>query len=253
VSGQPVGLLRVLGLSLVVGGGLLVVGYTAATLREMQLIAADFGELATGAGREAMLPRLIVVNVVGVLTILGGTVLLYTGRRRGTLRPTGAPEVREIRKAEIAEASELVGEAYRALLGEDLGEEYAAVITDVADRAERATVLVAVEQGRLVGCVTFVVGPGPYVEWPEDPEKPAAGIRMLAVPPHLQGRGIGAQLVRACVDRARAAGHARVLLHSTEPMRAAQRLYEREGFSRHPEIDREISPGLVLLGYELIL
>lgn len=170
--------------------------------------------------------------------------------RRVDARSAALPVVREIASDEIDRASEVVVSAYQHLLGDHLGEAYGRHLADVASRVAHATVLVAVDGDRVVGCVTAVDGQGPYAEFPD---ADAAGIRMLAVAPEAQGRGIGAALVRACLDRARAAGRARVVLHSEELMAAAQRLYEREGFARAPERDWEPDPGVHLLGYELVL
>ena len=78
-------------------------------------------------------------------------------------------------------------------------------------------------------------------------------MRMLAVAPAAQGRGVGARLIAACVDRAAGAGKACLLLHTTAPMVVAHRLYERAGFRRDPERDRVLEGGLLLLAYVLHL
>jgi ribosomal protein S18 acetylase RimI-like enzyme len=74
---------------------------------------------------------------------------------------------------------------------------------------------------------------------------------MLAVSPRAQGRGAGRALVEACVSRARAAGKRRIVIHSTEWMTTAHRLYDDLGFERAPELDW--SPGVQLLGFVLDL
>lgn len=160
--------------------------------------------------------------------------------------------VREVRPEDYEELAELTLAAYRALLGEDgMNGGYADELADVATRAAQAEVLVAMEEeGRLVGGITYVPGPGPLA-WFEGPDE--AGIRMLAVAPDAQGRGVGARLVAACIDRATAAGKARLLLHTTAPMTVAQRLYERAGFVPDPTRGRVLEGGLVLLAYVLEL
>lgn len=50
-----------------------------------------------------------------------------------------------------------------------------------------------------------------------------------------------------------AAGKTRLLLHTTEPMTVAHRLYERAGFRRDPGQDETLEGGLLLLGYALDL
>ena len=127
---------------------------------------------------------------------------------------------------------------------------YADDLRDVVTRAAAVPVLVAVEIAEPVGTVTYVPGPGPYAEW-EDAD--AAGIRMLAVDPARQGGGIGSALVAACIQRAQSAGRARIRLHTTQLMTAAQHMYERLGFLRTPEEDWEVEPDFWLQAYRFDL
>ena len=76
---------------------------------------------------------------------------------------------------------------------------------------------------------------------------------MLAVAPSAQRRGVGRALSLACVERARSAGRARVLLHSTAWMTAAHELYRRLGFRREPGLDWTPVPDVPLLGFALEL
>jgi ribosomal protein S18 acetylase RimI-like enzyme len=239
--GQPAGLLRAVGAALFLGSLLLIVLYTAATVRELRLIEQAFGEAATGAGRAELLPRLFVVNGLGLAGMSVGALLLRVSSGGRGLH------VRPIRPTEHQAAAEIVLDAYRDLMGDALRDAYADLLADVTDRAEKAEVLVAVERAALLGCVTYVPGPGPYAEFDDDD---AAGVRMLAVAPSAQGRGVGVALLRACLQRAADDGRARVVLHSTAHMATAQRLYVREGFRRAPDRDWEPSPGVALIGYE---
>ncbi|WP_020136669.1 GNAT family N-acetyltransferase [Streptomyces sp. 351MFTsu5.1] len=124
-------------------------------------------------------------------------------------------------------------------------------LRNVAKRAEAAEVLVAAENGRLLGGVTYVPHGGPLAELASPAE---AEIRMLAVAHEARGRGVGQALVQACVDRAAATGTDLVLC--TQPtMRSAHRIYERLGFTRVPERDWKPIPGndFTLLTYKLTL
>ncbi|MGY2065098.1 GNAT family N-acetyltransferase [Blastococcus sp. SYSU DS0619] len=124
---------------------------------------------------------------------------------------------------------------------------YAAELADVAGRAARAELLVARDgTGRIVGSVAFVPG-GEFGEVLESADE--AGFRMLVVDPGAQGRGLGAALVSACLDRARRAGRRRVVISTGTRMTAAHRLYERLGFTRLPERDWAPVPGVDLLVY----
>ena len=159
--------------------------------------------------------------------------------------------VRPVRPEEHEALAALTVSAYRALLGDDIDRGYAAELADVASRAALVDVLVAVDDhGRLEGGITYIPGPGPLA-WFDDPEE--AGMRMLAVDPAAQRRGVGGRLIAACVERAKTAGKARLLLHTTAPMTVAHRLYERAGFRRDPGGDQVLEGGLVLLAYVLHL
>lgn len=163
---------------------------------------------------------------------------------------TRGPTVREARPDDYPALALLTVAAYRALLGSALGGPYLAELADVAGRAEVAVLLVAVDADtRLLGGATYLPRPGPLASVGGD----EAAIRYLAVAPEAQGRGVGAALVAACVERARAAGKARLTLHTTAPMTAAQRLYERAGFVRNPGRDLVLESGTVLLAYALAL
>src|SRR6266480_1094313 len=148
--------------------------------------------------------------------------------------------IRDALESEYSTVGDLVVDVYRSIIpGLD---EYADELRDVADRVSSgALVWVAELDGTLAGTVTYVPGPGPYAEF-SDPN--GAGIRMLAVLPAFEGRGVGHALVRACIDRARADGRSQVYLDTTQWMERAQRLYERIGFVRAPELDWEPATGV---------
>ena len=65
----------------------------------------------------------------------------------------------------------------------------------------------------------------------------AAGVRFLAVNDAHRGKGTGKALTRFCIERARALGKARLVLHTTRTMTSAWTMYEGLGFVRFPEID----------------
>jgi ribosomal protein S18 acetylase RimI-like enzyme len=166
-------------------------------------------------------------------------------------RPVPDITVRPVRPAEFAALGELTVAAYRGVPGGSTSAGYQETLRDVAARAGEAEVLVAVEaDGRLLGGITYVPGPGPYAEFGGADE---AGIRMLAVSPAAQRLGVGRRLVRECVARAEAAGRARIVLHTTGAMTAAQSLYESLGFVRTPGRDIHPSPCTHLIAYVLEL
>lgn len=141
--------------------------------------------------------------------------------------------------------------AYRSLPGAHSDEEYDLELADIARRAEEAEVLVAVEGGSVIGCVTFV--PDAASPWAELLEQGEAGVRMLAVAPARQGGGIGTALLASCVARASGLGRRALVLHSTPWMTTAHHLYESAGFVRLPARDWRPVPDVPLLCFRLDL
>ena len=158
-------------------------------------------------------------------------------------------EVRPVRPDEYAALGDLTVAAYLAV-GETDDHDYLEHIRDVATRAARLSG--AGRRGRS--------GPGarrgdlrarpgtPYSELEHDGE---AGIRMLAVDPDVQGRGVGRKLVEACLERARADGRRGMVLVTRPFMHSAHRLYDSLGFRRAPERDWWPVPDVELLAFEL--
>ncbi len=158
--------------------------------------------------------------------------------------------VRPIRPEEHAELGELTVRVYRRVLASEL-ETYAAVLRDADSRlAAGCDVLVAPGDGRVLGGVTYVPGPGPYAQLIDEDE---AELRMLVVDPTAQRSGIGTALVRACIEAAGAAGKRSLVLGTMPVMTAAQRLYLRLGFARRPERDGQVPGGAALWCYSLCL
>ena len=158
-----------------------------------------------------------------------------------------------MRAEERAEAGRVTALAYHEFVqpGEHAWEEYLGHIADIEGRAERTVVLVAVEEGRILGSATLELDT--RVEPDDDPPlaPDESHIRMLGVDPGARGRGVARALLDACFDEARSRGKRRMSLHTTERMRAAQAMYERLGFERLP--DRVFPDGFVLLSYERTL
>lgn len=162
--------------------------------------------------------------------------------------------IRPIKPEEYERAGELVVAAYRNLPDRELSADYAAELADVGRRAQGAEVLVAVSQepeteDELLGCATLVSDASS--EWAELLEAGEAEIRMLAVLPAAQRRGVGRALVDTCISRARALGMDAVLLHTTPWMHSAHRLYEAVGFERFPARDWQPVPEVPLIAYRL--
>ena len=157
--------------------------------------------------------------------------------------------VREVRPDEHAALGELIVSAYHEVGETDAS--YFAELRDVAGRSAVVPVLVAVDsRGRLLGGVTYVPGPGPFLEGDFGQ---AAQLRMLAVAPEARGHGVGRTLVDACLERARADGRPAMALFTRPLMTDAHRLYSSMGFERKKELDWEVEPGEWLLAYRMEL
>jgi ribosomal protein S18 acetylase RimI-like enzyme len=174
-----------------------------------------------------------------------------------SLAPKGAVEasrvvrVRPAVAADFDDIARLTVAAYRAdgQLAGDHG--YDRQLADVAGRSADAEILVAVDAAdRVLGAVAFVLPGSPLSELAGPGE---AEFRMLAVDPAAQGRGVGRVLVRACVERARAAGSTAVVICVRDIALAAQKLYESFGFERTPDLDWSPAPKVRLLALRLPL
>jgi ribosomal protein S18 acetylase RimI-like enzyme len=162
-------------------------------------------------------------------------------------------EIREATRHEFADAGHVTADAYREFVGEgdDAWHEYLDHIADVEGRADRTTILVAMEEGRILGSATLELFD--RVEPEDDPtlHPDEAHVRMVGVDPGARRRGIARGLFDRCFEIARANGKTFVTLHTTERMATAQRMYEAMGFLRLD--DRVFPDGFVLLTYRIEL
>jgi ribosomal protein S18 acetylase RimI-like enzyme len=162
-------------------------------------------------------------------------------------------EVREATPYEHDETGRVTSNAYREFVepGNVEWERYLDHVADVTGRAERTVILVVVEEGRILGSATLELES--RVEPDEDPPlRPhEAHIRMLGIDPSARGRGLARLLMAECEARAVAAGRTLMTLHTTERMKAAQKLYDSLGYERGA--DRVFPDGFDLLSYSKIL
>ena len=161
-------------------------------------------------------------------------------------------EVRIAVPEEHEAAGRVTADAYREFVrsGNDDWERYLARIADVGERADRTSIVVAVEDGRVLGSLTLELEGRVRDEGDADHRPLAVGeahIRMLGVDPSARRRGIARTLMAEAERLARDAGKGEITLNTTERMEAAQRMYEALGYER---IEDTVFPdGFVLLGY----
>jgi ribosomal protein S18 acetylase RimI-like enzyme len=167
-------------------------------------------------------------------------------RARGRVGP--GVIVRDARPDELAAIGDLRVGAYRAdgFLAPTSG--YTATLRALGADGT-GEVLAAVDDGQVVGTIMLQPWPvGNVVRAPGEAE-----IRALAVAPRARGRGIGAALVTAVIERAARRGIRRLVLLTMPEMHAAHRLYAEAGFGRLPARDWSPRPGEILLAYGLTL
>lgn len=146
-------------------------------------------------------------------------------------------EIRPALTDELARVGDLTAQAYLADDLIDADHRYVEELRAAVRRAEEATVLVAVEEGAVIGTVTLTDGDSPWVEIAGPGE---AELRMLAVDPVARGQGVGERLARAALELARERGASTLVLSSLDRMRTAHRVYERLGMVRAEDRDWEV-------------
>ncbi|WP_255769691.1 GNAT family N-acetyltransferase [Pseudarthrobacter sulfonivorans] len=112
---------------------------------------------------------------------------------------------------------------------------YMQQIQEVAARAAKATIWVAVRGGEVVGSVTLALAGEPYADIALDDE---LEFRMLVVDPAVQRSGAGQAMVKAIIEHARSLpGIGGVALTTGRTWESAHGLYRKTGFQRVPERD----------------
>lgn len=156
--------------------------------------------------------------------------------------------IRPARPDEYDEIGELAVRVYLAEGYTRTDSRYNTVLRDVAPRAEKAELMVAVDHAdHILGTVTYAGLGSPYAEHVSSPDE--ASFRMLVVDPAARGQGVGEALVRWCIERAGDSGVRSLRLSTNAAMAAAGRLYLRLGFARTPQRDWSPEPGVELITY----
>lgn len=167
--------------------------------------------------------------------------------------------IRDIAPAEHAALGELMVAVYSNLPGFPQPHEqprYYELLRNIGSFTEKpgARVLVALSPaGELGGGVVYFADMAQYGSGGVATKvSNASGIRLLGVDPRFRGSGAGKALTQRCIELARTAGHAQVILHTTQAMQQAWGMYERMGFVRAPEFDFE-QQGFPVFGFRLAL
>jgi ribosomal protein S18 acetylase RimI-like enzyme len=150
--------------------------------------------------------------------------------------------IREAGAEELETVEDLVKTAYREfqpLMPEAAWQRWMGNIVETI-HSPTGLLLVAEQQGRIEGAVKFYADAAQshLGQWPAG----VASIRMLAVRPGSRGRGYGLLLTQECLRRARELQIPTIFLYTGTFMAAARHIYEKLGFTRAPEFDRDPGP-----------
>jgi ribosomal protein S18 acetylase RimI-like enzyme len=152
--------------------------------------------------------------------------------------------VREAATEEFRDIGALMVHVYGQLAGFFSEEDNPAYYNKLANVGELTAhpmtkLLVAVgPSGQLAGAVVYIGDMKQYgSQGAATHEVDAAGFRLLAVDPVIRGKGIGKLLTNACIQLARDQQRKQVVIHSTNAMKIAWKMYEKIGFERAKELD----------------
>jgi len=123
----------------------------------------------------------------------------------------------------------------------------------LAEKPDVELLVTASESGEITGAVVYFgdmqfYGSGGTATL----ERNASGFRLLAVSPAARGQGLGKLLTDSCILRAKSRKHENVIIHTTEAMQVAWKMYEQIGFERAEEFDFSQN-GLNVFGFRLVL
>ncbi|WP_238345998.1 GNAT family N-acetyltransferase [Luteimonas saliphila] len=165
--------------------------------------------------------------------------------------------IRDVHSSEFEALGRLMVGVYSSLEGFPTPAEqprYYEMLADIGRLSEKPSthVLVALSgDGRLVGGIVYFDDMAQYGSGGSATSiRDAAGIRLLGVDPAFRGSGAGKALTLACIQRARERGHSQVILHTTQAMTVAWRLYEKLGFVRSGDLDF-LQDNLPVFGFRL--
>jgi GNAT superfamily N-acetyltransferase len=165
-----------------------------------------------------------------------------------TPRPAGRLIVRPAHSSDHDAIREVVRAAYQQyepVTGSELFSRYIADLLDFERHSRDGRLIVAELDGSVLGSGAFYPDVSTQgVGWPRG----WAGGRALAVHPAARGHGVAQALLAAAECLARHHGAPVFALHTASFMTTAVALYDRLGYRRAPEFDRDLGAFLGLEG-----
>ena len=167
--------------------------------------------------------------------------------------------IRNAKPREFQEIGRLMVEVYSNLEGFPKADEqpsYYHTLRNIGEftKNPNTELLVAVShQGQLLGAVLYFNDMQYYGSGGIAPtEKNASGFRLLAVDGAARGMGVGKALSMVCIEKARAFGNRQLIIHTTDYMKVAWKMYKNLGFKPSEDLDFQ-QGSLQVYGFRLNL
>jgi GNAT superfamily N-acetyltransferase len=168
-------------------------------------------------------------------------------------------EIRRIQRDEYEKLGKLMIDIYSKLEGfptRDEQPDYYKMLSNIGSLNEQkgTKVLVAISaENDLVGGVVYFGDMSGYDSGGTATTiKNASGIRLLGVAPKYRNAGVGKALTNTCIQLAKDSGHSLVILHTTQAMKLAWKLYLKMGFKRSKDLDFK-QKKMAVFGFKLWL
>lgn len=168
-------------------------------------------------------------------------------------------QVRNALPCEFAEIGKLMIQVYSQLEGfpkEAEQPNYYKMLANIGEftNSPEAELLVAVSpDNKIVGGVVYFGDMNYYGSGgTATKETHASGFRLLAVAIEARGCGIGKLLTNECIKKAIDNKQSQVIIHSTNAMKIAWKMYENWGFKRSEDLDF-MQGELPVFGFRLLL
>ncbi|WP_407268592.1 GNAT family N-acetyltransferase [Radiobacillus sp. PE A8.2] len=163
-------------------------------------------------------------------------------------------KIRDAKKEELPLIRQQRVDAYSIhtdALPEDHWNALKKAISSDADTQPGVEVIVAEIDGEIAGSVAlFPANTDAYEGYVEELDYPE--LRVLAVDPQAQGKGVASTLIEECIRRAKEKGYDAIGLHTGSFMKNAMKLYQKFGFERLPKYDFEpADDGIIVMAFRL--
>ncbi|MEH7347456.1 GNAT family N-acetyltransferase [Gottfriedia acidiceleris] len=160
--------------------------------------------------------------------------------------------IRESKPDELDKIKKVLIEAYEqyaAILTKEQWGNYKNSIIDATEKSKTKTKLVAIADNVLLGAC-FIYDSAEKAYGLTDLEIDYPIIRLIGVSPKARGLGIATELIRASCNLSLEWGSDRIVLHTSDMMQSAIRLYEKLGFKRAKQYEF-MNGNILVKSYEL--